>query len=265
MPTIQRQHKQIKHRKKLSFALAFDVFLIAVVAIIFTAGSKTFAATHNITGGTNGSSCNSGGYFTPSSLTVNSGDTVTISVPSNDPYAGGLQVHGFPEGNFTIPRGGQHTTQTLTSNVSYYGTWPSTGCTKGSGTITVTQPSSPPPPTPPPSPSPSPSSHPSPSPTPTPSPSTGSSSSGTTTKHSSTTPPPAAASKTTAQNSTSTSGSTETTSTDSAAATQSTPATSDTMKKVSSTRKTIGLASIVLAAGVAGWCIWQFVIRPKKL
>jgi hypothetical protein len=95
------------------------------------------AADHAITGGSNGSSCGSGGYFTPSSLSVTSGDTVTISVPSNDPYAYGLEVHGFPEGKFTILPGHSHKTAGLTANVSYYGTWPSSGCMKGSGSITV--------------------------------------------------------------------------------------------------------------------------------
>jgi hypothetical protein len=96
------------------------------------------AADHAIQGGSNGSLCSSGGYFNPSSLTVASGDTVTISVPSNDPYSAGLEVHGFPEGTFDIARGGSHKTAALTANVSYYGTWPSSGCMKGSGSITVT-------------------------------------------------------------------------------------------------------------------------------
>lgn len=95
------------------------------------------AANVAITGGTNGPDCTSGGYFTPQSTTVQSGDTVTISVPANDPYAGGIEVHGFSEGNFVVLPGKSHTTSAITSNVSYYGTWPSTGCMKGSGTITV--------------------------------------------------------------------------------------------------------------------------------
>ncbi|HEY4160687.1 MAG TPA: hypothetical protein VGM08_01365 [Candidatus Saccharimonadales bacterium] len=103
------------------------------------------AANVPITGGTNGPDCNSGGYFTPSSTTVNSGDTVTISVPANDPYAGGVQVHGFPQGNFVVARGSSVTTSPITANVSYYGTWPSTGCMKGTGTITVNAPVSTPP------------------------------------------------------------------------------------------------------------------------
>jgi hypothetical protein len=105
--------------------------------------ASSYAATTSITGGTDGPNCNSGGYFTPSSTTASSGDTVTISVPSNDPYAGGLEIHGFPQGNFTVARGGSVTTSAITSSVSYYGTWPSTSCMKGSGTITVNSPVSP--------------------------------------------------------------------------------------------------------------------------
>src|SRR6185437_7431571 len=101
-----------------------------------------------VVGGTYGSSCNSGGYFTPSHVTVNSGDTITFSVPSNDPYAGGLQVHGFPEGDFVIPRGGSHTTAALAASVNYSGSWPYSGCPKGSGSVTVNQPATPAPSTP---------------------------------------------------------------------------------------------------------------------
>lgn len=145
----------------------------------------------SVTGGTNGPLCNSGGYFTPSQVTVTSGDTITFNVPSTDPYSGGLQVHGFPEGDFTIPRGGSHTTAPLTANVSYNGTWPSSGCLKGSGSVTVNAPATPPPGTPAPThattststktitptPTPSPSKSASPSPSSTPAPSPGTSSS----------------------------------------------------------------------------------------
>lgn len=102
------------------------------------------ATDHAITGGTYGPTCNSGGYFTPSTLTINSGDTVTISVPSDDPYAGGMEVH-FSNGlDYIIGRGGSQTTAALTASVTYYGTWPSSGCMKGSGSITVDQPAPPP-------------------------------------------------------------------------------------------------------------------------
>ena len=91
-----------------------------------------------ITGGTNGPSCDSGGYFKPSSVTISSGETVTFSVPSDDPYSGGLQVNGLAGGAIVVPRGGSMTTSPITSTVSFYGTWPSqTACRKGSGTITV--------------------------------------------------------------------------------------------------------------------------------
>ena len=120
----------------LLFILCFSLFLRT---------TPVSAANVSITGGTYGTACNSGGYFTPSSATINSGDTVTISVPVNDPYAGGLEIHGFPQGSFTVARGGSVTTGAITANVSYYGTWPSTGCTKGSGTIVATAPAQTPP------------------------------------------------------------------------------------------------------------------------
>ncbi len=254
---------RIKRRKKISISFAFDIFLLAVVSMLFTVNSQTYAANHGITGGTNGPNCNSGGYFTPSSLTVTSGDTVTISVPSNDPYAGGLEVHGFPEGNFTIARGDQHTTQPLTSNVSYYGTWPSTGCHKGNGIITISNPSPPPPspsPSPTPSPTPSPVSHPSSSTTPASSPDPSSSSTNTTAKHPSPSAPPdnSHASKTTSSED-------QSPSTNSASASSTAePATAvDSNAQPASSKKPIGIASIIVVAGIVGWAIWKFIIRAK--
>lgn len=122
--------------------------VVAVSLLLMLRVVPVSAATTSIVGGTYGTSCGSGGYFTPSSVTINSGDKVTISVPSNDPYAPGMEVHGFPQGNFTITPGHSFTTNALTADVSYHGTWPSSGCMKGSGTITVkaaTPPSTPPP------------------------------------------------------------------------------------------------------------------------
>jgi hypothetical protein len=171
---------QLRHRISALLGLA--------TLLSFSMPASVYAANVAITGGSNGPTCNSGGYFTPSSVAINSGDTVTISVPSNDPYAPGLEVHGFPEGNFTITPGNSHTTAVLTANVSYYGTWPSSGCQKGSGTITVSAPTPAPSPTPAPAPTPTPSSPPaapktsptpSPAPTPTPTPTTTSTSSAT--------------------------------------------------------------------------------------
>lgn len=125
---------------------------VVVVAISFLLPLEVmpaYAANISITGGTNGAACDSGGYFTPSSVTINSGDTLTISVPANDPYEGGLEVHGFPQGSFVVARGSSVTTNPITANVNYYGTWPSSGCMKGSGTIAVsTPPVTPPNPTP---------------------------------------------------------------------------------------------------------------------
>jgi hypothetical protein len=94
-----------------------------------------------------------GGYFTPSSITIASGDTITFSVPANDPYSAGLEIHNFPGGSFTILPGQSHTTPALVINVpDYYATWPASGCQKGTGSVTVQQNTSPPPPatTPPP-------------------------------------------------------------------------------------------------------------------
>ncbi len=124
--------------RRFSSGVALAAFLV------FTLSGSVQAADTNVTGGTNGASCGSGGYFRPSSVTVNSGDTVTISVPSDDPYAFGIQVHGFPEGLFTVLPGHSHTTNALAADVSYYGTWPNTSCMKGSGTITVSAPAPPP-------------------------------------------------------------------------------------------------------------------------
>jgi hypothetical protein len=135
------------------------LFVIGSVLAPLAIGQPTFAATAAVTGGTNGPLCNSGGYFLPTAVTVASGDTVTFSVPASDPYAGGIQINGFPQGSFVVPRGGSITTAALTANVSYQGTWPnSPGCIKGSGTITIQAASSPtaPPATPPPSSSPQP-------------------------------------------------------------------------------------------------------------
>jgi hypothetical protein len=115
--------------KNLLIAIAVTMGLMAPLA--------ADAANVSIVGGSYGAACNSGGYFTPSAVSLNSGDTLKISVPADDPYPAGMEVHGFPEGNFNIARGGSHTTAALTKNVSFYATWPSSGCMKGSGTVTV--------------------------------------------------------------------------------------------------------------------------------
>jgi hypothetical protein len=129
---------------KITFRSAIKLPVILGL-VFFLQVSPVGAANVSIVGGTNGPACNSGCYFTPSSDTINSGDTVTISVPANDPYAGGLEIHGFPQGIFKVTPGGSMTTDPLTADVSYYGTWPSSGCMKGSGTITVSTPVQPPP------------------------------------------------------------------------------------------------------------------------
>jgi hypothetical protein len=138
----------------------YHILLIAVCLV----GGLCFlikpaqAATHAVTGGTNGPLCNSGGYFTPPAITITDGDTITFSVPSNDPYAGGIQINGLPQGSITVARGASVATNALHSSFSYQGTWPNApSCIKGSGTVTVQAPASPPPASPPPaSPSPPP-------------------------------------------------------------------------------------------------------------
>ena len=137
---------------KTKYFVAVMIMVVAISLILPFKILPAYAANISITGGTNGAACDSGGYFTPSSATITSGDTITISVPANDPYAGGLEAHGFPQGSFVVARGGSITTNAITANVDYYGTWPSSGCMKGSGTITVSVPTVTPPtpsPTPP--------------------------------------------------------------------------------------------------------------------
>jgi hypothetical protein len=111
------------------------LLICLAAALPLTASASDYA----VTGGSNGPGCSDGGYFSPPSITVPSGSTITFSVPSNDPYYAGLQVMGFPEGTFVIAKGGQHTTAPLTSSVNYHATWPSqTSCPKGTGSVTVT-------------------------------------------------------------------------------------------------------------------------------
>ena len=138
------RHIAINTKRGLWVALSF-----VVLTLCFSVNT-THAANVSITGGSNGSSCNSGGYFDPSSKTINSGDTtITFHVPSNDPYDYGIEIHGFPEGTFTVSKGGSHTTSAITSSFSYYGVWPSAPqCPKGSGSITVNAPAPAPAPTP---------------------------------------------------------------------------------------------------------------------
>jgi hypothetical protein len=101
-------------------------------------GDQQATGAVTVTGGSNGASCSSGGYFKPASVTIKSGESVTFTVPSDDPYAGGLQIMGLPGGIIVIPRGGSKTTPALSSSVSYSATWPNeTECKKGSGSITV--------------------------------------------------------------------------------------------------------------------------------
>jgi hypothetical protein len=132
------------------------VLIVSVAVLLSTVFyyKPVNAATHNVVGGTNGPNCNSGGYFTPPVTPITAGDTITFSVPANDPYSGGLTIHNFPGGDFTVLPGGTHTTDALLVDVSYNATWPAPPyCLKGSGTVTISHPAPPPPapaPTPPP-------------------------------------------------------------------------------------------------------------------
>jgi hypothetical protein len=134
---------------------------LSVLLIVFTimAGTAFFyrpahAASHDVTGGSKGPNCNDGGYFDPGSITINAGDTITFHVPKDDPYPGGIEIHNFPGGNFTIAPGDSHTTPPLVIDIpSYYATWPSSGgCQKGTGSVKVVTPTAPPPDSPAPSP-----------------------------------------------------------------------------------------------------------------
>jgi hypothetical protein len=150
--------------KKITVLAAF--LFILTSSVIFS--KPAHAATVSIVAGSNGPNCSDGGYFklngiAVTSIIVTAGDTITFSVPANDPYAPGLEIHNIPGGNFTILPGQSHTTGALLVDIpNLSATWPSSGCQKGSGTVTVKQPVTPPPsqspnPTPPP-----------PAPTPTP-------------------------------------------------------------------------------------------------
>ncbi|HVC35977.1 MAG TPA: hypothetical protein VNE40_00820 [Candidatus Dormibacteraeota bacterium] len=227
----------------LSLALSFKIVPV-------------YAANFSITGGTYGTTCTSGGYFTPSSVTINGGDTVTITVPANDPYAGGLEIHGFPQGSFTVARGGSVTTNAITANVNYYGTWPSTGCMKGSGAITVSAPT----PTPTPTPAPTPT------PTPTPSPTTAApkASTTTTTPKTTTTTTPAATQPTTSTTATPTTTQTTTTKPKPsdhtvASATTTTPSPKSLAFK---TVAAVGGASLAVLGAVAV-LVWRLILRRR--
>lgn len=206
---------------------------IAAATIVMAAAVPAHAATTQITGGTNGAGCGSGGYFSPSSVTLTSGDTVTINVPADDPYTGGIEVHGFLEGTFVVARGGSHTTTSLTGNVSYYGTWPNEEfCMKGSGTITIKAPTPPPPPQPPASPTPT--------PTPTPAPQTPSPAVDT-----------APVSTPDATNGT-------------APAVPAVVAANPSPQEFSLTAKVIGLGGGIVVVLIAGLLVWRLVLAPRS-
>jgi hypothetical protein len=139
--------------KKITVLVLAIVLLVSSVAIYRPARAET----HEIKAKSGGLNCGDGGSFDPSIITINAGDSITFKVPSDDPYPAGLEIHGFPGGNFTILPGGSHITPALLVDVpNYYATWPSTTCKKGTGNIIVKQPETPvavptaPPPPPPP-------------------------------------------------------------------------------------------------------------------
>jgi hypothetical protein len=153
-----------KQKMKKITALVLSLAILTSTVAFYR---PAHATSHDIVGGSKGPGCNDGGYFTPSSITINSGDTITFHVPADDPYLGGIEVHNFPGGNFTIARGSSHTTPPLVIDVpNYYATWPSSGCQKGTGSVSVVSPTSPPPSTAPPPAAPAPPPPPPTSPTP---------------------------------------------------------------------------------------------------
>lgn len=258
MPKKKTRFKQKFFRRRILVALAFDVFFVGVIAAVFSLNPLSHAANYSITAGSHGPLCNSGGYMTPNSLTIPSGSTVTISVPANDPYSGGQQIHGFLEGVFTVQNGTSHTTQPITSDVNFYGSWPDTGCLKGSGTITISH-TAPPPNQPPPSPAPTPHTKssfvppPSPSaknagPTPTPHPSS----------HESVTKP--SPSPNSGQN-----GSVESAKPQGSSGVTKNLNATETKSRLSPQRKAVGYSSIFFAVAISGWIIWQLFVRPKPL
>lgn len=133
-------------------AVKYLTGLIAVVSLVLAmpahAASKTFSVTAN--SGSNSCSSSAVGSFAPVGLSVAAGDqvSVTFNVPASDSYSGGIEIRGFPAGNFVVARGGSQTTSfTAGSNFSFSGWWPSSNCHKADGSVSVAQ--APPPPPPP--------------------------------------------------------------------------------------------------------------------
>jgi cell division septation protein DedD len=133
------------------------------LAIIFSAVffyKPAYAANAKVTAGSNGPLCNNGVYFSPSgNISVNAGDTITFSVPANDPCSAGVEINNFPGGSFTISPGDKHETPALEVDIpnfytTCYSSWPSSDCKKSTGSVTVHQPVASPPAAAPPPPAP---------------------------------------------------------------------------------------------------------------
>jgi len=120
--------------KKLALALLLLGF------ILFPA--KASAMTHTVTVNSNGTHCGDGGFFEPSSLTIDDGDTITFTLPADDPYQNSELVKGVPTANSSllIPLGGSKTTVALHDNATFNAYWGNGSCHKGSGTVTVNDP-----------------------------------------------------------------------------------------------------------------------------
>lgn len=136
----------IKHR--VGVFVAVVVLLLGLHVASVSAANVSFSITAN-----SGSANADEGNFAPGGITVDQGDSVTItfSVPAGDPYCCGAQVKGdggqFDTG--TIAKGGsQMVTFTATSSFNFTSYWPSSGISKASGTVTVNAPTSSPPSTP---------------------------------------------------------------------------------------------------------------------
>src|SRR5260221_13053272 len=136
--------------KKFKTIILLVSFILA--AILVSHLEIVEAASYDITansGGTGGGT----GTFSPPSITVNSGESVSITfhVPANDPYCCGMIITGnggqFNTG--TIMSGGSAMVNfTATSSFTFTSKWP-TGIVKGTGTVNVNPPPPPPPPPPP--------------------------------------------------------------------------------------------------------------------
>lgn len=117
--------------------------------ILFPAGVSAASVSFDIAAESGGAGANQGS-FTPGSIEVESGDSVTInfSVPIDDLYCCGIQVKGnggeFDTG--TINKGAMMSVNfTAGSSFSFTSFWPGTGTPKATGNVIVNDPAPTPP------------------------------------------------------------------------------------------------------------------------